>query len=50
MMLTLITILALALIQRNILFILNTYVFSCSVLTYTPPGNQLLLCVASVVK
>ena len=33
-----------------ILFILNTYILNCNVFTYAPPGNQLLLCVASVVK
>ena len=26
------------------------YILYCNVITYTPPGNQLLLCVPSVVK
>ena len=35
-----------------ILFILNAYtdIIYCNMFTYTPPGNKLLLHVASVVK
>ena len=29
---------------------IHVYVLYCNVFTYAPPGNQLLLCVASVVK